>query len=300
MADTTFVDGTVIEASWLNDVNDTVYGLPSTASAANGDALVGVLRTFTGAVATTQHNVNESRYIGLRSDLGCDDGDDVTAELQAALDAASGNNITVDMEGVAGIVSAAITITGTGDLTLAGPGKITCAATSDAENVLRAVSKSRIVVRDIEFDINGAARVADHAQTVRYLGPFFSSCTDCTFENVTVRGTRGFGGISSVGIAIGQGTRIKINNCRIIDCGTSVLTSDAVYSSGIQTLITNCIAINCTDTAFVLEDSDFSGISGCTSYDCGSPAAITVSLSTDRRGNFINGYNICIFSRRRG
>ena len=43
MADTTFIDrSTPIVADWLNDVNDTVYGLPSTASG-KGAALVGAL-----------------------------------------------------------------------------------------------------------------------------------------------------------------------------------------------------------------------------------------------------------------
>ena len=41
MADTTFIDrSTPIVADWLNDVNDTVYGLPSTASG-KGTALIG-------------------------------------------------------------------------------------------------------------------------------------------------------------------------------------------------------------------------------------------------------------------
>lgn len=74
MADTNFFDGTVIEPSWLNDVNDVTYttvptntaaitaistNLADTSNVAYGDALIGVKVTATGGVATTQHEVNE-------------------------------------------------------------------------------------------------------------------------------------------------------------------------------------------------------------------------------------------------
>lgn len=66
MADTTFVDGvTQIDAEWLNFVNDLVYGSNAIlarladSSASNGDAMVGVKKTFADAVATTQHEVND-------------------------------------------------------------------------------------------------------------------------------------------------------------------------------------------------------------------------------------------------
>lgn len=66
MSDTTFVDGTVIEPSWLNDVNDVVYtnaggvgGLPNTSDVSKGDALIGVKRVATGAVGLTAHDWHE-------------------------------------------------------------------------------------------------------------------------------------------------------------------------------------------------------------------------------------------------
>ena len=50
MADTNFIDrATSIQASWLNDVNDTIYSLPTN----TGSALVGHIASGTGAVATT-------------------------------------------------------------------------------------------------------------------------------------------------------------------------------------------------------------------------------------------------------
>lgn len=70
MADTTFANGTVIQADWLNDVNDVVYtdaggvgGLSSTSDLAKGDALIGVKRNATGSTARTQHAINEDRAI---------------------------------------------------------------------------------------------------------------------------------------------------------------------------------------------------------------------------------------------
>lgn len=52
MADTTFVNGTVIEPEWLNDVNDIAYGIPSITTAAPGASLVGFIQDDANAVAT--------------------------------------------------------------------------------------------------------------------------------------------------------------------------------------------------------------------------------------------------------
>ena len=83
MASTTFVDGeTLIEASWLNDVNTVVYD-PA------GSSLIGFLQAGTGAVATTvQAALRESasvKHFGAVGDGAADD----TAALKAAIDAVS-------------------------------------------------------------------------------------------------------------------------------------------------------------------------------------------------------------------
>lgn len=64
--------------------------LASTASASLGDFLVGVKRTVAGAVATTQHAVNEGRSLDARVDFGCvaNGVANDTVALQAAIDAA--------------------------------------------------------------------------------------------------------------------------------------------------------------------------------------------------------------------
>lgn len=94
MATTNFVNGTVIEPSWLNDVDAAVYetlpaipvDLADTTNTAKGDALIGVKRNWTGAQARTLHSVNEdtmSIYDALPS--GFNVTNDATTYIQAAL-----------------------------------------------------------------------------------------------------------------------------------------------------------------------------------------------------------------------
>lgn len=259
------------------------------------DALLAVKSVLTGAVATTQHEVN-SRAVSVfdfltsaqRADvLANTETLDVTSAIQAALTALSPYEA---LHFPAGTYRVSSTLTvGVDNVTLHGRGKIKSATTSEYEFIITATGRTGVVIRDLEFDMNQAARAADHTQTVRYHGPYLASCTDCTLDNVTSRNTLGFGGISAVCIAIGQGTRVRVNGCRALSGGTAAKTSDGIYTSGQQNVISGCIAANCYDTGFVIEDSDFSVISGCTAYNCASPAAVTVSLSTDRRGNTIAG-----------
>jgi len=213
---------------------------------------------------------------------------DMTAAINnAMLVAANGGYKKVRLhDGETYLVSSQLTIPCDG-LILEGYAKIICASTADYEFVLYALNRTGVQIRYVEFDLNQSARAG--IQTHRFHGPFLSGCTDSILETVKVRNTLGYGGISAVGIAIGQGTRIAVQNCHLIDCGTASLTSDAVYTSGTQNVIAGTTATNCTDTAFVIEDSDYSGISGCTAINCGAIAAIDVSLATDRYGNFISG-----------
>jgi len=92
MADTTFINGTVIEPEWLNDVNDAVYtslpavstNLADTSDAAKGDALLGVKHPSTGGSARTQHQKNQD-WLTIQDFGGVGDGttDDSTAIANA-------------------------------------------------------------------------------------------------------------------------------------------------------------------------------------------------------------------------
>lgn len=92
MADTTFIDGTVIEPAWLNDINDAVYttlpavstNLASTSDVAKGDALIGVKHPATGGTARTQHQKNQD-WLTIQDFGGVGDGatDDTTAVTNA-------------------------------------------------------------------------------------------------------------------------------------------------------------------------------------------------------------------------
>lgn len=105
MADTNFINGTVIEPAWLNDVNDAVYttlpavytNLSNTANTALGDALVGVKRTETGTAATTLHLwIQKSKFraadFGVVADGATNDHTAMTAAF-AAIDANGGGEL---------------------------------------------------------------------------------------------------------------------------------------------------------------------------------------------------------------
>jgi len=105
MATTNFVNGTVIEPAWLNDVDAAVYetlpaipvNLADTSSASNGDALIGVKRTETGAAATTLHLwIQKSKFraadFGVVADGVTNDHTAMTAAF-AAIDANGGGEL---------------------------------------------------------------------------------------------------------------------------------------------------------------------------------------------------------------
>jgi len=152
MSDTNFTNGTIIAASWLNDVNDTAYlktfpdgthaQTTEALTASSGSSLVGFLQTGTSAVATTvQTKLRETVSVKDFGAVGDGVADDTT-KLQAAVN--SGASTVIVPAGVNAKITAEITIpasvnlvvngevSGTGRLTfagstyLSGTGKITC------------------------------------------------------------------------------------------------------------------------------------------------------------------------------
>jgi hypothetical protein len=149
---------------------------------------------------------------------------------------------------------------------------------------------SGIMIADLVVDANHGNR---SGLSIRTVGIYLASCIDSSVDNCIVQNTIGGNGIPGVGIAIGGASvRCKITGCTLKDCGIAGKAADGVFTSGTQNLIMNCIAINCTDTGFVIESSNQSGMIGCTAKQCGAGAAITNALTTDVTGNFIDGLTI--------
>lgn len=73
MTSKTWQPGTVIDSPWLQDVNDLTYGIGDASDVTKGDADVAVKREATGAVARTQHAINEERTVSI-TDFGGQEG----------------------------------------------------------------------------------------------------------------------------------------------------------------------------------------------------------------------------------
>lgn len=103
MADTTFVNGTVVQPDWLNAINRFVYDsqLPGNST---GSALHAFLQAGTGAVGTTtQTKLRQTINV---ADFGAPTSGDATAAFQAALNYASTlNGATVYFRGIYSILS---------------------------------------------------------------------------------------------------------------------------------------------------------------------------------------------------
>lgn len=216
---------------------------------------------------------------------------DDTAAIQSAMNSMTNGGVLF-VPGGTYIVSATLTIPYS-NIKLLGSGNasvLKAANTSNYETMLLAIGLNGIEVSDLVVDANRAGRTG---LTTRTLGIELRSCSDSTVNHCMVHDTVGTSGIPGVGIAIsGTSFRCKVTGCILKDCGIAGKASDGIYTSGTQTLIMNCIALNCTDTAFVIENSNQSGIVGCTARSCGAGAAITNALGSDVSGNFIDGLTV--------
>jgi len=246
-----------------------------------------------GAVAISAQD--KMRQIVSVKDFGAaGDGvtDDTTA-IQDALDAAPQYS-TVFFPPGNYIISDELVIP-TSNLLITGRARITAKANAQFEFMLKATSLSGITVENLRFDANKNNRSA--GATTRFMGVLYAGCTECQFINLRVENCRGYNGVSGVGIAAaGQSIRCRIEGCVIINCGdagnTPATDADAIFTSGEQNVISNCIAAVCTDTGFVIESSNQSVITGCTARFCGAGAAITSANASDKSGNVIDGLTI--------
>lgn len=268
-------------------VRDNASGITYSVATENPISIGSSDLNFSPAVFSTavEINVSDAPYYA-----SCNGIDDDTAAIQAAIDDAPEYS-TVSISGVC-VISDTITIP-RDNLTIKGTAKLVAKAGTSFEYMMLATSRSKIRYEKIEFDANQTNRVG--VQAHRFMGAGFISCIDCEIISCKARNTLGYSGIPAVGLfAAGGGIRCKLFGCTLEDCGGTSGTdaSDGIFTSGWNNLIQQCIAVNCTDTAFVIESSNFSIISGCTASNCAAGGAITNATADACYGNQINGLSI--------
>jgi parallel beta-helix repeat protein len=275
----------------LDNVGGGVDG--ASLAASSGSSLVGFIAAGAGAVArTVQSKLRDTVSVKDFGAVGDGVTDDTTA-IQATLNAVS-QYATVFFPFGTYVISDELIIP-TSNILITGRAKILAKSNTQFEYMLKATSLSGITVENLRFDANKSNRSA--GANVRYMGVAFLSCTECQFINLQVENCRGYGGVSGVGIAAAGGSiRCQIEGCTIINCGDAgnspATDGDAIFTSGEQNIISNCIATSCTDTGFVIESSNQSVIVGCTARLCGAGAAITSASASDKTGNIIDGITI--------
>lgn len=81
-------DASAVSKWTIDSISNALALLSNTSNASLGDALIGMKRTFTGAIATTLHAWHEAQAIHLVADLQANTAGavDVTAKIQAAMD----------------------------------------------------------------------------------------------------------------------------------------------------------------------------------------------------------------------
>lgn len=269
---------TRISDDWLNDLQEELCNVIESA----GITLAKGTRTqlLSALTRLTSERVSVKKY-------GAVAGAESTAAIQAAInDLTSGQ--TLDLCGSTYYINNTLTIPTSGVRIV--NGKLIAAAGANFEYMLFGTGLTDVVIKGVHFDANKANRTA--GQNIRFMCAGFALSTDCGFINCTARNARGYGGISAVGLVLSGCVRGFAKNAILIDCGDSGFDADGIFTSGTQNLIANCRAFNCTDTAFVIENSSFSMIAACQSYGCAAGGAVTVAGNDDRRGNAIDGLNI--------
>lgn len=213
----------------------------------------------------------------------------VQAKLTLAASGLASSFVVIPLDATI-LVDDELTIGGNG-ITLAGMGPssvIKADDTADYEMMIHAVGRSRVTLRDFTIEGNMTARIAVPV-TNRCVGIYLDTCTDSQILNVIVSNAFGAVGSPSAAIALAGCTRTRVESCTVLDCGTVARPSDGIYTSGTQNIISNCVAQTILDTAFVIENSNLSGIEGCTAIAASALAAITNARTDVAFGNYING-----------
>lgn len=285
---TNFSPGATVTSPWLNGVDKVVNGSGTT----QGAALVPYTPAGAGAVATNVGEALNGVPVDVVSAFGADQTGvaDSSTAIQNAIN--SGAKI---LSLRAGTYTVGTPITLASNQTIQGQGAavttIIAKAGINFPYVLYNSGGSGINILDVTVDANQANRSG--ALTTPALCILLTGVTDCICDRVVVQNSLGTGAASGVGLQIGGASnRVMVQNSKALNCGIAGKPSDGFYCSGSDSLIANCIAYLCTDTAFVLESCSRSGIVGSIADTCNSGGAITNAINTDTYGNYINGLTI--------
>lgn len=258
-----------------------------------GDGLDAVVTTAFGSVIVAMPGIATDPAEPLSSLPAGVVGDgvaDVTAALQAALNSVPVGGGVVSLPPGLFKISATLTVTVDGTV-LRGAGEsattIICAAASNFQDTINLTGRTGVGFEDITIDANQAGRAA--SLTTVTTGIYGLSLIDCWAARCTVTNVIGTAiPASGNGIAL-VGDRCLIESCKAIDCGIAGKPADGFFiGSGNKSLIHGCVALNCIDTAFVVESANNSGISDCAAEGCGCVAAVTNAAATTRADNFID------------
>ena len=219
-------------------------------------------------------------WFGAKGDGATDD----TVAINKCLQHAPENSVIV-FNAPKYIVSSTINIP-RDHIKLCGKSTIFASNNNRGENVINSNSRNFTIIEGLIIDVNGSAREYD-GRTQPYRGISLTG-DNIRIENVTVKNTLGASGNSAVCIGVAGNNNVVIT-CQCLDAGLAGKVSDGIYIGGQNNIISNCFGLRCTDTAFVLENTSRSIISGCVSDSSGATAAITCFAPYTYEGNIING-----------
>lgn len=176
-----------------------------------------------------------------------------------------------------------------------GPDQTILRAVGDFESVITADGLRGLRIADLSIEVNAANRPG----AGRRMGIFLQGVTGCEINNVRVIGTLGGVGGEAVGICV-AGDYNRVVGCNLSDLGRpenpdgtgNGFASDGVYVMGVGNLIKDCTAAGVSDTCWVLEGCEFSGIVNCHAKDSGSLFAITLIGTANLSGNYADNLSI--------
>ena len=265
----------VIDAPWLNFVNQTVNGPGGIQTAAELSA--GVTPT------NYAYAPGDVRRYGALIDGTTDD----TAALSRWL---SVGGYLFGFPGTT-VASSQLSITLSGTNIFAYGMTIQAKASTNYEKLLWATGLSNVQIHGLTVDVNQVNRVA--SLTTRSVGIYFDTMTDSKLVDCKAMNAIGYTLISGFGIAMaGTSVRSHVINPICENCGITGKASDGVFLGGTQCSVVNFTSYNCTDTGCAMESSNYSAIRGGSSYSCGAGWALTNATNNDCYGNIVDGVTV--------